>query len=99
MKSFIATFGGAALPRTVGNVLPVPSSAHMQYLRTPAGALSIFAFQTPIPFPFGEERTGYLVTDMDRAVKAARAAVIWQLTTRSVSSSRNRLMKDFSSVT
>jgi hypothetical protein len=34
----------------------------------------IFAFQTPIPFPFGQERTGYLVTDMDRAIKAARAA-------------------------
>ena len=74
VNSFIATFGGAALPRTVGNVLPVPSSAQMQYLRTPAGGLSIFAFQTPIPFPFGEERTGYLVTDMDRAIKAARAA-------------------------
>ncbi len=72
--SFIATFGGAALPRTTGNVLPVPSSAQLQYLRTPAGGLSIFAFQTPIPFPFGEERTGYLVTDMDRAIKAARAA-------------------------
>ncbi len=74
VSSFIATFGGAALQRTTGNVLPVPSSAQMQYLRTPAGALSIFAFQTPIPFPFGEERTGYLVTDMDRAIKAARAA-------------------------
>jgi hypothetical protein len=36
--------------------------------------LSIFAFQTPIPFPFGEERTGYLVTDMDQALKSARAA-------------------------
>jgi hypothetical protein len=74
VNSFIATFGGAALKRTTGNVLPVPSSAQMQYLRTPAGALSIFAFQTPIPFPFGQERTGYLVTDMDRAIKAARAA-------------------------
>jgi predicted enzyme related to lactoylglutathione lyase len=74
VSSFIATFGGAALPRTVGNVLPVPSSAQMQYLRTPAGSLSIFAFQAPIPFPFGRERTGYLVTDMDRAIKAARAA-------------------------
>ncbi len=74
VNSFISTFGGAALPRIVGNVLPVPSSAQLQYLRTPAGGLSIFAFQTPIPFPFGEERTGYLVTDMDRAIKAARSA-------------------------
>jgi predicted enzyme related to lactoylglutathione lyase len=34
----------------------------------------VFAFQTPIPYPFGAERTGYLVTDMDKAVRAARAA-------------------------
>jgi predicted enzyme related to lactoylglutathione lyase len=36
--------------------------------------LSVFAFQTPIPYPFGSERTGYLVADMDKAVRAARAA-------------------------
>jgi predicted enzyme related to lactoylglutathione lyase len=41
---------------------------------TPVGMLSVFAFQTPIPFPFGQERTGYLVTDMDQAIKAARSA-------------------------
>jgi predicted enzyme related to lactoylglutathione lyase len=58
----------------VGNVLPVPSSAELQYVLTPVGALSIFAFQTPIPFPFGQERNGYLVADMDQAIKAARAA-------------------------
>ncbi len=26
----------------------------------------------PIPYPFGQERTGYLVTDIDAAVRAAR---------------------------
>jgi predicted enzyme related to lactoylglutathione lyase len=36
--------------------------------------LSVFAFQTPVPFPFGQERTGYLVTDMNDAIKAAREA-------------------------
>jgi predicted enzyme related to lactoylglutathione lyase len=36
--------------------------------------LSVFAYQTPVPFPFGEERTGYLVTDMDRAIRTARSA-------------------------
>jgi predicted enzyme related to lactoylglutathione lyase len=45
----------------------------LQFLLTPVGTLSVFAFKTPIPFPFGQERTGYLVTDMDRAVRAARA--------------------------
>jgi hypothetical protein len=36
--------------------------------------VSLFGFKTPIPYPFGAERTGYLVTDMDAAVAAARAA-------------------------
>jgi predicted enzyme related to lactoylglutathione lyase len=36
--------------------------------------LSVFGFKTPIPYPFGSERTGYLVTDMDAAIRAARAA-------------------------
>jgi hypothetical protein len=36
--------------------------------------MSVFAFQTAIPFPFGQERTGYLVTDMDAAIREARAA-------------------------
>jgi hypothetical protein len=34
----------------------------------------VFGFKTPIPYPFGEERTGYLVTDVDAAVAAARRA-------------------------
>jgi hypothetical protein len=34
--------------------------------------VSLFGFKTPIPFPFGTERTGYLVTDLDAAVRAAR---------------------------
>jgi hypothetical protein len=33
----------------------------------------VFGFKTPIPYPFGLERTGYLVTDMDSAVRSARA--------------------------
>lgn len=74
IKSFTATFGGQASPQIVTNVLPVPSSTQFRYIWTPAGTLSTFAFLTPIPFPFGFERTGYLVTDMDKAVAAARAS-------------------------
>jgi predicted enzyme related to lactoylglutathione lyase len=74
VNSFAATFDGKPSKRIVGNVLPVPSSTEMQYLWTSVGTLSIFAFQTPIPFPFGQERTGYLVTDMDRAIREARSA-------------------------
>jgi predicted enzyme related to lactoylglutathione lyase len=74
VKSVSATFGGQASKLSVTNVLPVPSSTEFQYVWTPVGTLSVFAFQTPIPFPFGEERTGYLVTDMDQAIREARAA-------------------------
>jgi predicted enzyme related to lactoylglutathione lyase len=74
VQSFLATFGGKASERLTTTVTPVPSSTQFQYLMTPVGTLSTFAFQTPIPFPFGLERTGWLVTDMDLALKAARRA-------------------------
>lgn len=74
VDSFIATFGGKASPRAVFTVTPTPSKTASQYVQTPVGMLSVFAFQTPIPYPFGNERTGYLVTDIDKAVRAARAA-------------------------
>jgi predicted enzyme related to lactoylglutathione lyase len=74
VKSINATFGGQASKLLVTNVLPVPSTAEFQYVWTPVGTMSVFAFQTPIPFPFGQERTGYLVTDMDAAIREARAA-------------------------
>ena len=44
-----------------------------QLVLTPVGTVSVFGFKTPIPYPFGLERTGYLVTDMDEAVRAAKA--------------------------
>ena len=44
-----------------------------QLVLTPAGSVSVFGFKTPIPYPFGVERTGYLVTDMDEAIRFARA--------------------------
>jgi predicted enzyme related to lactoylglutathione lyase len=74
VNSFVATFDGKPSQRSVVNVLPVPSSEEFQYVLTPLGSISVFAFKTPIPFPFGQERTGYLVTDMDRAINAARSA-------------------------
>jgi predicted enzyme related to lactoylglutathione lyase len=74
VRSFTVTFGGQASKPLIMNVLPVPSSTEFQAVSTPAGILSVFAFQTPIPFPFGQERTGYLVNDMDAAIKTAHAA-------------------------
>jgi hypothetical protein len=45
-----------------------------QLVLTPVGSVSVFGFKTAVPYPFGAERTGYLVTDMGAAIKAARAA-------------------------
>ncbi len=74
VASVLATFGGhASKPITTG-VTPTPSSTQFQYLWTPVGTLSTFAYLTPAPFPFGLERTGYLVSNMDLALSAARAA-------------------------
>jgi predicted enzyme related to lactoylglutathione lyase len=71
---FLATFGGQSTKQVVATVTPTPSSTTSQLLQTPVGTVSLFGFKTPIPYPFGAERTGYLVTDIDAAVKAAQAA-------------------------
>jgi len=74
VNSFVATFGGKPSKRMVSSVTPTPSRTEFQAVLTPVGVLSVFAYQTPVPFPFGQERTGFLVTDMNQAIKDARAA-------------------------
>jgi predicted enzyme related to lactoylglutathione lyase len=73
VASLLATFGGTTTKQGVVTVTPTQSSTMSQLVLTPAGAVSVFGFKTPIPYPFGLERTGYLVTDMDEAVRAAKA--------------------------
>lgn len=72
VKSFVATFGGKSTPQVVVNVLPVPSSTTSQLVQTPVGSVSLFGFTTPVPYPFGAERNGYLVKDMDVAIAEAK---------------------------
>jgi predicted enzyme related to lactoylglutathione lyase len=74
VASFVATFGGSTSKQGVFTVTPTPSSTMSQLVLTPAGTVSVFGFKTPVPYPFGSERTGYLVTDLDAAVRAAREA-------------------------
>ncbi|CCD96552.1 conserved exported hypothetical protein [Bradyrhizobium sp. ORS 375] len=74
VASFLATFGGQSTKQVVATVTPTPSSTTSQLLQTPVGTVSLFGFKTGIPYPFGAERTGYLVTDMAAAIKAAKAA-------------------------
>jgi hypothetical protein len=73
VASFLATFGGRSTPQAVTTVTPTPSKTVLTAVFTPVGIVSTFGFTTPIPYPFGAERTGYLVTDMDTAIRAARA--------------------------
>jgi predicted enzyme related to lactoylglutathione lyase len=73
VASLIATFGGTTAKQGVFTVTPTPSSTMSQLVMTPVGTVSVFGFKTPVPYPFGLERTGYLVTDMDEAIRAARA--------------------------
>jgi hypothetical protein len=73
VRSLIATFGGTTTKQGVFTVTPTPSSTMSQLVLTPVGTISVFGFKTPVPYPFGLERTGYLVTDMDEAIGAAKA--------------------------
>jgi predicted enzyme related to lactoylglutathione lyase len=73
VASLVATFGGTTTKQGVFTVTPTPSSTMSQLVLTPAGTVSVFGFKTPIPYPFGGERTGYLVTEMGTAIRAARA--------------------------
>ena len=73
VASLIATFGGTTTKQGVFTVTPTPSSTMSQLVLTPVGTVSVFGFKTPVPYPFGLERTGYLVTDMDEAIGAAKA--------------------------
>jgi hypothetical protein len=72
VASLVATFGGTTTKQGVFTVTPTPSKTMSQLVLTPAGTVSVFGFKTPVPYPFGVERTGYLVTNLDAAVRAAQ---------------------------
>jgi predicted enzyme related to lactoylglutathione lyase len=71
--SLVATFGGTKSQQAALTITPTPSTTMWQAVFTPVGTFSVFGFTTPIPYPFGVERTGYLVTDMDTAIQSAKA--------------------------
>jgi predicted enzyme related to lactoylglutathione lyase len=73
VASLIATFGGTTTKQGVFTVTPTPSSTMSQLVMTPVGTVSVFGFKSPVPYPFGLERTGYLVTDVDEAIRTAKA--------------------------
>ncbi len=72
VASLLATFGGTTTKQGVFTATPTPSKTMSQVVLTPVGTLSVFGFKTPVPYPFGVERTGYLVTNLKDAVRAAQ---------------------------
>jgi predicted enzyme related to lactoylglutathione lyase len=74
VASLLATFGGSTTKQGVFTVTPTQSSTMSQLVLTPVGTVSVFGFKTPIPYPFGLERTGYLITDMGEAIRVAKSA-------------------------
>jgi hypothetical protein len=72
VSSVLATFGGTTSKKVVTHVTPTPSTTFSQLILTPVGTISAFGFTTPVPYPYGAERTGYLVTDMGTAIRTAR---------------------------
>ncbi|MFF2146774.1 VOC family protein [Kitasatospora sp. NPDC058190] len=73
VTSWTATFGGTTIGPVSTQVTPTPSRTLSELIVSPVGTLSVFDYTTPVPYPFGTERTGWLVTDLDQAVRAARA--------------------------
>jgi len=71
--SVVATFGGTRSQPASFKITPTPSETAFQFVLTPVGNFSVFAFKTSIPYPFGVERAGYLVGDFDAAVRSAKA--------------------------
>jgi hypothetical protein len=74
VASFLGTFGGKSTNQVIATVTPTSSSTTSQLLQTPVGTVSLFGFKTPIPAPFGAERTGYLVANMDAAIRQREPA-------------------------
>lgn len=82
VASFVATFGGKTSKQGEFQVTPTKSLTKSQLVLTPVGTVSVFGFRTPVPYPFGDERTGYLVSDIDAAVTSAvKHGAVRRLTT------------------
>jgi predicted enzyme related to lactoylglutathione lyase len=71
--ALVATFGGTKSQAAEINITPTPSETMWQAVFTPVGTFSVFGFKTLIPYPFGSEQTGYLVSDFDAAIDSAKA--------------------------
>lgn len=79
VSSWVETFGGTARSMGIVNVTPTPSLINSQVIISPVGTLSVFELTGPMPHPFGLERAGWRVADLNTSVNLARdlgAAVV-----------------------
>ncbi|MFD5563413.1 glyoxalase [Kitasatospora griseola] len=74
VTSWEATFGGSHTQKVLVTVTPTPSRTYSELVLSPVGTLSVFDYQTPAPYPFGAERTGWLVQNLDQGVRKAEDA-------------------------
>lgn len=65
----MGTFGGSYVKPFTTQLTPTPSSAMATQVFSPVALLSVFDFTTPVPYPFGQERTGWGVTDTAAATR------------------------------
>ncbi|WIX77247.1 hypothetical protein QRX50_38515 [Amycolatopsis carbonis] len=71
IKSWEATFGGTDNGQNTFQITPTPSKALASIIHSPVGLLAAYDYQTPVPFPFGAEQTGFGVHDPDLGADAA----------------------------
>ena len=90
---FLAAFGGQSTKQVVATVTPTPSLTTSQLLQTPYGSVSLFGYETPIPYPFGAERTGWLVSDI-AAIDTVREQKSISLNLKARREERTRMEKE-----
>jgi hypothetical protein len=71
VKSWIAMFGGTVSGPLQIDVTPTPSETLSAIVLSPVGTLSVFQFTTPIPYPFGAESIGDMVSNFSAGVSQA----------------------------
>jgi hypothetical protein len=71
VRSWEATFGGTNTTPRLADVTPTSSVALSTVVLSPVGSLSVFDFRSGIPYPYGDERGGDLVSDFNEGVADA----------------------------
>jgi hypothetical protein len=69
--SWLATFGGTAATPFTLQATPTPSQAISGVVFSPVGTLSTWDYSTGIPYPFGQENIGEMMSNFDEGITDA----------------------------